>query len=86
MPTASLVNRELACDICQEVVSIATVDLLSKTTDDQITNALDNSYTEFAQSGRAKCDTFVEEYESDLVFILKEERDPGLACAQLAVC
>ena len=85
-PTGSLLARDLECDICQEIVTIVTRDLPSDATDDRITNAVDNACLDFAQSNRAKCDTFVEQYEGELVLELEEERDPGSVCASLGVC
>lgn len=84
--TGSLVTRDLECDICQEVVTAATKDLPSEATDDQTTAALRDVCPNFAQRDRAKCNTFVDQYEGELVSILREERDPGSACAQLGVC
>lgn len=78
--------RDLECNLCPKIVAATTKDLPSDAAEDQITATLDNVCSDFTQNERPKCNAFIQQYEEDLVSILREERDPGLACAQLGAC
>jgi hypothetical protein len=82
-----LTRRDLECDICQKVVTTANTDLEGEDRDkDHITSALGGSCAQFPKQDRTKCDTFLEQYSSELEDILIGEKDPNTACALLGVC
>jgi len=78
--------KDLECDICKRVVEMIMNQLKDNRTEEAIIQALENVCSLFPQKTRQKCDAFIEQYANELIHILIEEGDPGLACALLGVC
>lgn len=81
-----LSRRDLECDFCKQVTTLATRNLGDAPTENDIAQAIGNVCSEFSQGDIAKCDTFIGQYGNELIIILAEERDPSLACALLNEC
>ena len=86
LKTAEPVKTDIECVICKRVVQIIVEELKDNRTEESIITALKDVCSLLPKKYRNNCDTFVEEYTNELIHILIEEGDPGLACALLGVC
>ena len=79
-------RRDIGCDICKQVTNLVNQNLGDNASEGEITKALENVCSDVPTKRREKCDAFIEQYGNELIDILVEERDPGLACTLLGVC
>lgn len=79
-------KNDLNCMLCKRIVKYIEVELEDNRTEAAIINALDHVCRWFPVADREKCISFVEEYTDELIHILAEETDPGMACALIGLC
>ncbi|KOC07780.1 hypothetical protein AFLA70_76g002610 [Aspergillus flavus AF70] len=82
----SLLRRDLECDLCKRVIGVADGEIKDKRNEEAIVAALENVCKSIPGKEQPKCDTFIEQYSNELIHILIEEEDPGMACRLLGVC